>query len=320
MKNFKLLTLLFLFSIKSWSYCEAFPKNNIWNTKITNAPLHKNSKLWLDSLGLKKIHPDFGSPTFYRPFIGIPINYTNQFTQKYSVQFTYKEESDKQAYPIPFNVKIEGGSLSTGDRHIISIDTDTCLLYELFNAHRSKNGQWTAGSGAIFDLKSNDLRPLGWTSADAAGLPIYPGLVKYHELASGTINHALRFTIPKTSKNFIWPARHFASKKNDQSLPPMGMRLRLKSSFNINVLSPQAKVIAKTLQEYGMILADNGGALFITGEPNENWDNDGLRDLKQLNTHDFEVVDVFQWQKSQNSAEASLIKSKILEKLRVKHN
>jgi hypothetical protein len=321
MNNCKFIAIFFLFSIKSWSYCEVFPKNNIWNTKITDAPLHKNSELWLDNIGLNKnIHPDFGRSTFFRPIIGIPINNTNQLTNKYSVHFAYKDESDKQTYPIPYNVKIEGGNLSTGDRHIISLDTETCLLYELFNAHRSKNGQWSAGSGAIFDLKSNNLRPLGWTSADAAGLPIYPGLVKYHELASGAINHALRFTIPKTSKRFIWPARHFASKINDKTLPPMGMRLRLKASFNIEHLSPQAKIIAKTLQEYGMILADNGGALFITGEPNENWDKNDLKELKRINARNFEVVDVSQWQVTKNSAEANLRQPKTVEELKMNNN
>jgi hypothetical protein len=315
MNNFTFIALLFFFSLKSWSYCEVFPKSNIWNTKIIDAPLHKNSELWLRNIGFKEnIHPDFGSSTFYRPFIGIPINHTNKFTNKYSVNFTYKDESDNKAYPIPENVKIEGGNLSTGDRHIISLNTDTCLLYELFNAHRSKNGQWTAGSGAIFDLKSNDLRPLGWTSADAAGLPIYPGLVKYSELTSGVINHALRFTTPKTSKRFIWPARYFASKINDKALPPMGIRLRLKASYNIEHLSPQAKVIAKTLQEYGMILADNGGTLFITGEPNENWNNDDLRNLKQINAQDFEVVDVSQWQITKKSGKANSIQPKPLKK------
>lgn len=315
MNNYKLLAILFFFSIKSWSQCDTFPKSNIWNTPVTDAPIHKNSALWLNNIGPnKKIHPDFGSATFYRPFIGIPINYTNHLTTKHFVHFTYKEESDKKAYPIPFITKIEGGPLSTGDRHIISLDTDTCLLYELFNAHRSVKGQWSAGSGAIFDLQSNDLRPMSWTSADAAGLPIYPGLVRYQELASGAINHALRFTIPRTSKKFIWPARHFASRANNSLLPPMGIRVRLKSSFDIENLSPQAKIIAKTLQKYGMILADNGGPLFITGEPNNRWDNDDLRELNRLTTHNFEVVDVSHWQMAKNSAEAKIISKIDLEK------
>jgi len=284
--------------------CEVFPQSNIWNKEITNAPVHAQSSTWLGSIGKTvKVHPDFGSKSFKHRAAGIPVNYTNKSTQKHSVLFKYKAESDLVKYPIPKRVKIEGGISSKGDRHIISFDTDLCILYELFNVYKRESGQWTAGSGAMFDLNSNNLRPDKWTSADAAGLPIYPGLVRYQELVSGTINHALRFTIPKTSKNYIWPARHYASRLNDISLPPMGMRLRLKASFNISNLSPQAKIIAKTLQKYGMILADNGGGLFITGEPNENWDNNDLRDLKQLKTDDFEVVDVAQWQLTPNSAE-----------------
>jgi len=317
MKFIKLLTffLLYISLISQASNCQTFPQSNIWNTEVTKASVHKNSKLWLNNIGLNKtIHPDFGSPNFFNPFIGIPINYTNQSTKRHSIHFTYEDESDKKTYPIPFNVKIEGGNLSTGDRHIISLDIDSCILYELFNVHRSIKGQWSAGSGAIFDLQSNNLRPIGWTSADAAGLPIYPGLARYQELSSGSINHALRFTLPKTSKKFIWPARHFASKIKDKSLPPMGLRLRLKASYNIEHLTPQAKIIATALKTYGMILADNGGALFITGEPNKNWNNDDLRNLKQLNAHNFEVVDVSQWQTNQNSAEANIIKSNVLKK------
>jgi len=293
--------------------CEIFPKSNIWNTKIANAPVHKQSATWLNSIekGVK-VHPDFGSKTFMNHAAGIPVNYTDKNTKKHNVLFKYKAESDLVKYPIPEHVKIEGGSSSKGDRHIISFDTDQCILYEIFNAYRRDSGQWTAGSGAMFDLNSNNLRPDKWTSADAAGLPIFPGLVRYQKLVSGTINHALRFTLPKTSKNYIWPARHYASKLNDTSLPPMGMRLRLKASFNISNLSPQAKIIAKTLQEYGMILADNGGALFITGEPNENWDNNDLRDLKQLTTDSFEVVDVAQWQLTQDSAEIKSIRPNII--------
>ena len=307
MSKFNVIVICWLLSLKAWGQCNIFPENNIWNTKVADAPIHRSSDKWLESIGLNKtIHPDFGRPTIFYPYIGIPINYTNKLTTKHKVKFTYATESDNHAYPIPFMAKIEGGFLSKGDRHIISFDTDTCLLYELFNAHRSLKGEWSAGSGAIFNLKTNDLRPTGWTSADAAGLPIYPGLVRFEELNTGSIDHALRFTTHVTSKNYIWPARHFASKLNDTSLPPMGIRLRLKVTFDTSKLSPQAKIIAKALQEYGMILADNGASLFITGEPNENWDNDDLRSLKQIKATDFEVIDVSKWQLSKNSAEAQI--------------
>jgi len=272
--------------------CEIFPQSNIWNKEITNAPVHKQSATWLGAIGKGvKVHPDFGSNSFKNQAAGIPVNYTNNNTQKHSVLFKYKSESDLVKYPIPERVKIEGGNSSKGDRHIISFDTDQCILYELFNVYKRESGQWTAGSGAVFDLNSNNLRPDKWTSADAAGLPIFPGLVRYKEVESGVIDHALRFTARTTNREYLWPARHFASRHNNPNLPPMGMRLRLKPNIDISNFSPQAKIIATALKKYGMILADNGGPLFISGEPNENWSNWGLRDLKKLVSNNFDVVD-----------------------------
>jgi hypothetical protein len=272
--------------------CDIFPQSNIWNQEITNAPVHKQSATWLSAIGKGvKVHPDFGSKSFKNQAAGIPVNYTNNNTPKHSVFFKYKTESDLVEYPIPKRVKIEGGPTSKGDRHIISFDTDQCILYELFNVYQRESGQWNAGSGAVFDLNSNNLRPDKWTSADAAGLPIFPGLVRYKEVQSGVIDHALRFTARTTNREYLWPARHFASRHNNPNLPPMGIRLRLKPDIDISNFSPQAKIIATALKKYGMILADNGGPLFISGEPDENWSNWGLKDLKKLVSNNFEVVD-----------------------------
>jgi hypothetical protein len=283
--------------------CKIFPQSNIWNTKISNAPVHKQSLTWLSAIGKGvKVHPDFGAKGFNKYAAGIPVNYTNKSTKRYPVIFGYEKESDLVEYPIPEYVEIEGGINSKSDRHIIAFDTDECVLYELFNVYRRDSGLWTAGSGAVFDLTNNNLRPDKWTSADAAGLPIYPGLVRYKEVENGVINHALRFTVPTTNREYIWPARHFASRHNNPNLPPMGMRLRLKQHIDISGFSSQAKIIATALKTYGMILADNGGALFISGEPNESWNNWGLKDLKRLVSNNFEVVDTSSLQVHQNSA------------------
>ncbi len=283
---------LLLVSINTYSSCTAFPEDNFWNAPIDQLPVHIKSKMWIHAIGGQKhIHPEFGSGKYKGEPIGIPINYITDKTLKYPIFFEYESESDIAEYPIPNFVKIEGGYLSTGDRHIILLDKENCKLYELFNAKRRSDGQWTAGSGAIFDLKSNNLRPEGWTSADDAGLPIYPGLVRYNEVESGKINHALRFTAGKTKREFIWPATHFASRSNNAELPPLGIRLRLKKHIDISGFSYQSKIIAQALKTYGMILADNGSPWFITGEPNENWSNWWqLRDLKKLMGDDFEVV------------------------------
>ena len=286
----------------AWSGCEVFSEDNIWNTKIKDLPVHPKSSVWLSKIGKGvQVHPDFGSGLYKEAPIGIPVNYVDKNTPTYTVKFRYKSESDIGQYPIPNDYKIEGGREGKGDRHIISLDKDSCKLFELFYAKQRSNGQWIADSGAIFDLTSNRLRPKGWTSADAAGLPIYPGLVRYSEVSAGQINHALRFTLRVTAQHFIWPATHFASREPNKDLPPMGMRLRLKSNVDISGFSEQARVIAQALKEYGMMLADNGGPLFITGEPNEKWDNDGLRDLKSLTTKDFEAVDVSQLVVSESS-------------------
>jgi hypothetical protein len=208
------------------------------------------------------------------------------------VKFQYASESDGRLYPLPRGVPIEGGSRSQGDRHVIVVDRDSCRDYELYDAVPKNGGtRWLAGSGAIFNLRSDRLRPKGWTSADAAGLPILPGLARYDEVAHGSIDHALRFTADRTRMQYIYPARHAASNSNDPSLPPMGLRGRLKAGVNISHLPRQARIVAVALKRYGMILADNGSSWYISGAPNRGWNNDDLHRLGGLSGRDFEVVD-----------------------------
>jgi hypothetical protein len=236
------------------------------------------------------LHPDFGSGNWDGGPIGIPFDVVSSATPKSKVRFQYADESDKVRYPIPKNVHIEGGAKSTGDRHALLVDKSACRLYELYDLHHTARG-WTAGSGATWSLGSDKLRPAGWTSADAAGLPIFPGLARWDEVSKGLIDHALRFTAPRTRRAYVYPARHFASSSNSTSLPPMGLRVRLKASVNISKFPPQARVVLKALQVYGMILADNGSPWYVSGAPNAHWSNDDLHSLGQLTGADFEVVD-----------------------------
>ena len=211
---------------------------------------------------------------------------------KVRITFEYDDESDPGPYPLPADPAIEGGPDGDGDRHVILLDGDACRLYELYRVRREGRGEWRAGSGAIFDLKSNRLRPDGWTSADAAGLPILPGLVRYEEVAKGEIRHALRFTAPQTRKAYVWPARHQASHLTESRYPPLGQRFRLKAGFDTGGFPPQARVILQALKKYGLILADNGSAWYVSGEPDEHWNNDDLSTLKRLRGSDFEAVAV----------------------------
>jgi hypothetical protein len=237
------------------------------------------------------VHPDFGTVYNGAPN-GIPFAIVSKHTRRVHVSFQYASESDRRPYPLPRGVPIEGGPGSSGDRHVIVVDRDSCLEYELFAAYPHNGGrQWTAGSGAVFNLRSNHLRPAGWTSADAAGLPILPGLARYDEVARGVIDHALRFTASCTARAYVYPARHQASTCSGQNLPPMGLRVRLKAGVNISRLPYQARVIAAALKRYGMILADNGSPWYISGAPNARWSDDGLHQLNQLRGRNFEVVD-----------------------------
>lgn len=271
---------------------KVFPADNIWNTPIDKLPVSPKSETFIETIGKDKtLHPDFGSGLYEGAPIGIPFVAVSGKQKKINVTFTYHDESDKGPYPIPPNAPIEGGKDGKGDRHVIVVDNDNAMLYELFNAFPQTDGSWKADSGAIFNLKSNELRPDSWTSADAAGLPIYPGLIRYEEVLAGVIPHAIRFTTNKTKREYVWPARHFASSLTDDKYPPMGQRFRLKSTFDISTYSKEVKVILTAFKTYGLILADNGSPWYISGAPDDRWNNDTLRELKKLKGSDFEAVD-----------------------------
>ena len=263
--------------------CPVLPADNVWNRTVDALSVLPGSDAIVRSIGLgSALHPDFSDAGRY----GIPINVVSSRTPKSRVRFDYASESDRVRYPIPARPKIEGG----GDRHILMLDRDRCRLYELFAAQRTRSG-WRAGSGAVFDLRSNRLRPAGWTSADAAGLPILPGLARFDEVRRGTIDHALRFTAPRTRSAYVYPARHAAGAGGDTSLPPMGLRVRLKSSVSLAGFGPQARVVLTALKRYGMILADNGSPWYVSGAPAAGWDDDDLHELGRITGTDFEVVD-----------------------------
>ncbi len=263
--------------------CPVFPDSSPWNQRIDTLPIAGNSAALVSSIGLEaNLHPDFSNAGRY----GIPFNVVRRTTPRVRVGFDYAGESNRVRYPVPRRPKIEGGS----DRHILLVDRDACLLYELFAAQR-RGSNWRAGSGAVFDLRSNRLRPDGWTSADAAGLPIFPGLARFDEVRRGEITHALRFTAPRTRSSYVFPARHEAGESNDPNLPPMGARVRLKASVRIESFPPQARIVLTALQRYGMILADNGSPWYVSGAPSGGWNDDDLHELGRLTGADFEVVD-----------------------------
>jgi hypothetical protein len=284
--------------------CPVFPANNIWNMPVDKLPVSPNSATYVNTIGATlPLHPDFG--TVYDgapngiPYITVPGTQT-----KYPATFTYASESDPGPYAIPLTAPIEGGSQGTGDRHVISVDTDNCILYEMWDSY-PQAASWQAGSGAIFGLNSNTLRPSGWTSADAAGLPIFPGLVKYDEVLTGAILHAIRFTVPQTQQAFVWPARHYASSLTGAQYPPMGVRFRLKASFDISSFSATNQIILQALKTYGMMIADNGSSWYISGAPDSRWSDDDLHNLTSLSGSDFEVVDVSGMMVNANSGQAA---------------
>jgi hypothetical protein len=270
-------------SLNGW---RPFPDDNPWNTPVNTSPVDPNSPRIIASIGVDRaLHPDFGT----EPTYGIPYVVVAGSTPRVPVSFDYADESDPGPYPLPRDAPIEGGANSGGDRHVLVIDRDNRMLYELWDSHPGSSA-WTAGSGAIFDLNSNALRPAGWTSADAAGLPVFPGLVRYDEVAAGEIRHAIRFTARRSRKAYVSPARHWASSSTNDSLPPMGMRVRLKAGFDITGFPPQARVILQAFKTYGMIMADNGSDWFFSGTSDPNWDDAQLNTLKTLHGGDFEVV------------------------------
>jgi len=273
--------------------CPVFPRSNPWNQRVDRLPVAKNSATLIASIGADRpVHADFGSGLYQGAPIGIPYTTVPGNQKRVPVSFDTADESDRGPYPIPPDAPIEGGSNSDGDRHVIVVDRSRCRLYELFDAHPIAGGaRWRAGSGAVWSLRSNHLRPRGWTSADAAGLPILPGLARYEELARGGVNHALRFTASRTRRAYVAPARHYASNDTDPALPPMGLRVRLKRSFSLKGFGPQARAVLVALKRYGMLLADNGSPWFITGAPSRGWNNDDLHELGRVRGSDFEVVD-----------------------------
>jgi hypothetical protein len=278
---------------KGASRCAVFPRDNHWNQRVDSLPVAAGSAGLVRSIGLNApVHPDFGSGTWEGAPIGIPFTMVGPRQRRVRVTFEYADESDGRRYPIPRRAPVEGGRGSDGDRHVIVVDRRRCRLYELFAAYPVNGGRsWRAGSGAIWSLRSNKLRPAGWTSADAAGLPILPGLARYEEVRRGEIDHALRFTAPRTRRAYVYPARHYASNSTDPDLPPMGLRVRLRSSFDTAGFGRQARVVLRALKRYGMLLADNGSPWYISGAPSRGWDNDDLRGLRRLRGSDFEVVD-----------------------------
>ncbi len=272
--------------------CTIFPAANAWNQRVDTLPVATNSAQLLGSIGLSTgVHPDFGSGLYDGQPIGIPFDVVSKQTPRSRVTFDYADESDKGLYPIPKTVHIEGGRASDGDRHALLVDKNACRLYELYSLFPKPGGGWKAGSGAIWSLASNAVRPAGWTSADAAGLPIFPGLARYDEVARGTIDHALRFTVARTRRAYVYPARHYASSSDDPSLPRMGERVRLKAGIEISGYPGQARIVLQALKTYGMILADNGSNWYISGAPDPRWSNDALHALGGIKGSDFEVVD-----------------------------
>lgn len=270
--------------------CDVFPGDNAWNTPIEDAPVRADSDAIvarIQAIGGDRLHPDFGE----NPLYGIPYVVVPPTQPVVPITYVaYGDESDAGPFPVPLDAPVEGGTGSDGDRHVLVVRSGTCELFELYRAFRAGAG-WQADSGARFDLGSNALRPLGWTSADAAGLPILPGLVRYDEVASGEIRHAIRVTFTRTRRGYVLPATHFASSSDDPTLPAMGMRFRLKASFDTSTLSGQARAIAVAMQRYGLIVADNGSNWYFQGAPSGGWDDDDLGQLKSIDGSWFEVVD-----------------------------
>jgi hypothetical protein len=268
--------------------CLLLPADNVWRARVDGLDVDAHSDAYVAAIGASAgLHPDFGSGQ-----IGIPFIATDGGVTPVAIAFDFDDESDPGPYPVPPDAPIEEGPCSDGDRHVLVVDAGTCTLYELFGARPKADGSWTAGSGAVFDLGSNALRPNGWTSADAAGLPILPGLVRFEEVAAGEIAHALRFTAPRTRDAFVWPARHAASTGNDENVPPLGQRFRLRADFDVSGFSMTNRVILTALQRYGMFLADNGSAWFLSGVPDDRWDDDDLHALQtDVAGGDFEAID-----------------------------
>src|SRR6266446_2870952 len=284
--------------------CAVLPADNIWNTPVDQLPLDANSATYVATIGSgTTVHADFGSGTYNGGPIGIPFVTVPGTQTKYSSTFLYADESDAGPYAVPLDAPIEGGSTSNGDRHAIAVDVDNCILYELYRAF-PQSASWKADSGAIFNLLSNALRPATWTSADAAGLPIFAGLVRYDEILAGVIRHAIRFTVPQTQRAYVWPARHYASSLTGAQYPPMGARFRLRAGFDVSTYSATNQIVLNAMKKYGMMLADNGSAWYISGAPDPGWNDSDLHNLGNVKGSDFEAVDVSPLMIDVNSGQA----------------
>jgi hypothetical protein len=284
--------------------CPAFPMDNAWHLDVSKLPVNPRSAAWLSSMGAStaKLHPDFGTSDDPAAPYGIPYAVVSGTHPKLPVTFDYDDESDHVAYPLGSDIPIEGGANSDGDRHAIVIDADSCKLYETFDTHVT-GSQATAGSGATWDLRSNALRPAGWTSADAAGLPIFPGLLRLDEVKAGVVNHAIRVTASRTDRSYLWPARHQAGSRNDANLPPMGARFRLKSGIDLSKYSPQTQTVLRAMQQYGLIVADNGSNWFFQGAATNEWPDRLISELKSVPASWFEAVDASKTQVSPDSGQ-----------------
>lgn len=286
--------------------CPMMPADNYWHADVSALPVHARSSAWVTSLGRSsKFHTDFGSGLWQGAPIGFPYTVVGASQPKVPISFYYPEDSDPGPYPLPWDAPVEGGQGSVGDRHVITVDSSTCRLYEVFDAHRgaSPTAAWSAGSGAVFDLRSNAMRPDTHTSADAAGLPILPGLVRYEEVASGHIDHAIRFTANRTQTAYVWPAKHQAGSTADPNVPPMGAWFRLRADYPETGLGPQALVILRAMKTHGLILADNGSSWFMSGTPDERWDNQQLSKLWSITGNDIVAVDTSGLMVSANSGQ-----------------
>jgi len=287
------------------STCRAFPQDNWWHADVRGLPVQPRSRAWLSHMSTGvDLHPDFGPSYGDGPDYGIPITVVKPGHRKVRVRFDYADESDRVRYPLGADTRIEGGRGSDGDKHSIVVDTSTCRLYETWNT-RVRDGHWVAGSGAVWSLSSNRLRPDGWTSADAAGLPILPGLLRWNEVKAGRVDHAIRFTTDLTSSHHLWPARHDAGSRDSLAFPPMGARFRMKAGFSTRGFSPYAVAVIRAMKHYGLVLADNGSPWYFQGEQNAHWPAGLVEELKQIPASAFVAVDTSSLQVSADSAEVA---------------
>lgn len=284
------------------THCPTFPRDNWWHADVRGLPVHPRSRQWLSHMSTDRdLHPDFGPSYGAGPDYGIPVTVVSSAHRRVRVRFDYASESDRVRYPLGRDTRIEGGRGSTGDRHAVIVDRGACRLYETWNT-RVGGGQWRAGSGAVWSLRSNRLRPDGWTSADAAGLPILPGLLRWNEVEAGSVDHAIRFTTDITSRHHVWPARHDAGSRASLAYPPMGARFRLRAGFSTSGYSSYAVAVIRAMKRYGLVLADNGSPWFFQGEQNRHWPDHLVEELKTIPASAFVAVDTSSLRTSRDSA------------------